>query len=71
MNPKLKYLLTSRKFWAAMVGIIVAMMKAFWPAFPLTEEQLIPIVVLLVTFILGTAIEDAGQAIGSRPPPGK
>ena len=67
MNPKLKYLLTSRKFWAAMVGIIVAMMKAFWPAFPLTEEQLIPIVVLLVTFILGTAIEDAGQAIGNRP----
>ena len=69
MSPKLQYLLTSRKFWAAMVGIIVAMMKAFWPAFPLTEEQLIPIVVLLVTFILGTAIEDAGQAIGSRPPP--
>ena len=70
MNPKLKYLLTSRKFWAAMVGIIVAMAKAFWPNFPLSEEQLIPIVVLLVTFILGTAIEDAGHAIGSKPPPG-
>jgi len=66
MNPKLKYLLTSRKFWATVVGLGLIIAKAFRPDFPLTEDQLIPIVALLVTFILGTAVEDAGRAIGTR-----
>jgi hypothetical protein len=65
MNPKLKLLLTSRKFWALIVGLVLIITKAFRPDFPLTEDQLIPLVALLVTFILGTAIEDAGQAINS------
>jgi len=65
MNPKLKLLLASRKFWALIVGLVLILIKAFRPDFPLTEDQLVPLVALLVTFILGVAIEDAGHSINS------
>jgi hypothetical protein len=66
MDPKLKALLSSRKFWAMIVGLALVVVKAFRPDFPLSEDQVIPIVALLVTYILGTAIDDAGRGIGSR-----
>jgi hypothetical protein len=55
---KLKLLLGSRKFWAAIVGLALMLVKAWKPEFPLEEEQVTGIVVLLVSFILGTAVED-------------
>jgi len=55
---KLKMLLSSRKFWAAIVGLVLMLIKAWKPDFPLEEEQLTGVIVLLVSFILGTAIED-------------
>ena len=58
MDPKLKALLTSRKLWAAIVGLIIILVKAFKPDFPLTTEQILPVVLLLACYILGTAIED-------------
>lgn len=67
MDPKLKALLTSRKFWALIVGLALILVKAFRPDFPLTEDQLVPLVALLVTFILGVAVEDAGRSIGAGP----
>jgi hypothetical protein len=67
MDPKLKALLSSRKFWAMIVGLLLVVVKAFRPDFPLSEEQVIPIIALLVTYILGTAIDDAGQGIGRTP----
>jgi hypothetical protein len=67
MDPKLKALLSSRKFWAMIVGLLLVIVKAFRPDFPLSEEQVIPIIALLVTYILGTAIDDAGRGIGSAP----
>lgn len=70
MDPKLKALLSSRKFWAMMVGLILVTVKAFKPDFPISEDQVIPIVALLVTYILGTAIDDAGNGIGGKLPPG-
>lgn len=63
MNQKLKSLLISRKFWALIVGLVLIITKAFRPDFPLTEDQLIPIVAILASFILGTAVEDAGKSI--------
>jgi hypothetical protein len=60
---KFKYLLTSRKFWAALTGVILIVVKAYRPDFPLSEEQLGPLAALLAAFILGTAIEDAGRPI--------
>jgi len=58
MPEKLKFLLTSRKFWAALIGLTLLVVKAWQPDFPLEEEQLTAIVTVLVAYILGTGIED-------------
>ena len=55
---KLKYLLTSRKFWAALIGLLMLTLKAWHPDFPLTEEQITDFVYLLIAYITGTALED-------------
>lgn len=55
---KLMFLLTSRKFWAAFIGLVLMIITAFFPDFPLTEEQLTPVIYLLVAYILGTGLED-------------
>jgi hydrogenase/urease accessory protein HupE len=73
---KLKFLLTSRKFWAAVIGLGLIIVKAYRPDFPLTSDQMTTIVVVLVGYIVGTAIEDSSAArvippkdSASGPPP--
>ena len=60
---KLKFLLQSRKFWAALVGIVMMVVKELFPNFPLDEAQIEQIVWLLVAYIVGTGIEDSGFAV--------
>jgi hypothetical protein len=60
---KLKDLLRSRKFWAAVVSIALIILKAFRPDIVLDEAQITLIVVTLASFILGVAIEDNGKAV--------
>ena len=55
---KFKMLLASRKFWAALIGFVLIIVKAWDPEFPLAEDQLTGIVYVLVAYILGTGIED-------------
>lgn len=55
---KLKLLLASRKFWAALIGLALVVLKAFKPDFPLEADQLTAVVWVLVAYILGTGIED-------------
>ncbi|MCB2210189.1 hypothetical protein KQH62_04785 [bacterium] len=55
---KFKQLLGSRKFWAALIGLALVIVKAWQPDFPLAEEQLTSVVYVLVAYILGTGIED-------------
>ncbi|MBG0785565.1 MAG: hypothetical protein H0S79_10730 [Anaerolineaceae bacterium] len=55
---KVKQLLGSRKFWAALIGLVLVMVKVWRPDFPLDEEQLVSVVYVLVAYILGTGIED-------------
>lgn len=55
---KLKQLLASRKFWAALIGFVLVIVKVWKPDFPLTEDQLTAVVYVLVAYILGTGIED-------------
>ncbi len=59
---KFKLLLSSRKFWAALIGLIFMVIKAWKPDFPLDGDQLAGIIALLVTYILGTALEDGLRA---------
>ncbi len=54
---KLKELLTSRKFWAALVGLIIVVVKAFRPDFPITDQQITDVIYLLVAYIVGTGIQ--------------
>ncbi len=51
-------LLKSRKFWAAVVGVIYSMIYLVWPDFPIPEESVIGVVGTIVSYILGVAIED-------------
>ena len=62
---KLETLLKSRKFWAAVIGLALIIIKGFRPDFPLSEDQLTGIVVVLVGYIMGTAIQDS--SIGRLP----
>ncbi|MGI6251208.1 MAG: hypothetical protein ACOYKD_07620 [Anaerolineaceae bacterium] len=59
---KLKQLLSSRKFWAALLGLIVLVVKAYRPEFPLDAGELAGILAVLSTYILGTALEDGLSA---------
>ncbi|MEN6481688.1 MAG: hypothetical protein ABFD29_05890 [Anaerolineaceae bacterium] len=55
---KLKLLAGSRKFWAAVVGLVMVLVKAWQPDFPIPEEQITNLVYVLAAYILGTALED-------------
>ena len=61
---KLKGVLKSRKFWAAIAGVVVVVAKGTDPNFPLTEEQTSAIIGILAAYILGTAL-DKGPAANS------
>lgn len=59
---KWKQLLRSRKFWAALVGLGMVVLRMFKPDFPLSDEQVVGLAVVLASYILGVAVEDAGLA---------
>lgn len=64
---KLLGLFSSRKFWASLVGLAFVLIQEFVPDFPLDQEQTTNIVYVLVAYIIGTALDDAGQGIGGSP----
>ncbi len=51
-------LLTSRKFWAALVGVAMVILTHYVPDFPIPEDQILALVLVVVSYILGTAVED-------------
>jgi cation transporter-like permease len=52
---KIKGLLKSRKFWALVVGIVVAV---FGERAGVDPDALLGAIVTIVTYIIGTALED-------------
>jgi hypothetical protein len=51
-------LLKSRKFWAALVGLALVIVKGFDPNFPLSEDMVQNLVYVIVAYILGTGLSD-------------
>jgi hypothetical protein len=60
---KLIELLASRKFWAALVGLGIIILKAYRPDFPVSEEEITNLVAVLAAYILGTAISNAADSL--------
>jgi len=59
---KLKLLLASRKFWAALIGLVLMLVKTWQPDFPLEADSLAGMLAVLAAYILGTALEDGLSA---------
>lgn len=58
-------LLRSRKFWATLAGMVVILMRAALPGFPLEDEQLTAIILTLSAYIFGTGAEDGLIRLGA------
>ncbi len=54
----LRGLLRSRKFWGALAGLVVILLRGFVPDFPLADEQVSAIILTLSAYILGTGVQD-------------
>ena len=52
-------ILKSWKFRSLVAGVLVLSVKAFWPAFPLTEEQVIGAIEMFSALIIGAGAQGA------------
>lgn len=53
----MKDLLISRKFWAAIIGLIVIVISAFLPSFGLDADQAAGFAIIIVAYIIGVAVD--------------
>jgi hypothetical protein len=50
-------LVTSRKFWAAAIALVVIIVASFVPDFAIDQERAVSMAVIMVTYLVGTAID--------------
>lgn len=55
---KINALLKSRKFWAALAGLLLVVLRHFAPDFPVSDVEMTNVVYILVAYILGTGLSD-------------
>jgi len=61
MENKFTALLKSRKFWAAVIGLALIVARNLIPNFlPFGDQEITAVILVLISYILGTALEDAG-----------
>jgi hypothetical protein len=58
-NSTMSNLLKSRKFWGAVVGVLIVVLRQFLPQFPVSDEAITNLVYLIVAYIIGTGLEDS------------
>ena len=51
--------LKSRKFWALIAGALIIVLRTYVPNFPVSDETINQLVIMLVAYIIGTGLEDA------------
>lgn len=59
-------LIHSRKFWAGLTGLVVVLLRAAVPNFPLDDEQLTAVIITLSAYIFGTGAQDGLANLGIR-----
>ena len=57
----LKQLFTSKKFWMAVIGILVTILVTAVPALEQYQDKLPEMIYLLVAYILGQGLADFGK----------
>ena len=57
-------LLLSRKFWAAIIGLVLIVLTGFLPTIPDLSTPLIELASLLSAYILGSALEGVHHPAG-------
>ncbi len=63
---KLSALLKSRKFWAAVIGLALIVARNWIPNFlPFSDADITAVLFVLISYILGTALEDGLRARAS------
>lgn len=65
MIPKWKQVLQSRKFWAAFVALLLAVLRTLVPDFPIDDEALSKAILTLIAYIIGTGLEDGLTRFGT------
>jgi len=64
---KVKALLKSRKFWAAVIALALIVVRNFAPNFlPFDDASITAFCFVVISYILGTALEDAGMGYAKR-----
>ncbi len=53
--------LKSRKFWALILGAAVVVLRSYVPNFPLADEQVTELGLLIVAYIIGTGLQDSSE----------
>ncbi len=59
-------LLRSRKFWAALVGVVTLVLRAVVPGFPLDDGQLTAVILTIAAYIFGTGTQDGLAILTAR-----
>jgi hypothetical protein len=57
LEVEMNDLLTSRKFWAAVLSLIVILIAAISPAFQLDVDQAAGFAIIVVSYIVGVAVD--------------
>ncbi|MBU2177490.1 MAG: hypothetical protein KJ556_20550 [Gammaproteobacteria bacterium] len=60
----IKALLQDKKFWAALVGLVMVVVSAVNPEFKLDEAALVAAIVMFISYVLSVGIDPGDPSVG-------